>query len=389
MASMVHDDQYEGREQALAKHTLLEKYLEKLFFIVGNNSNRNKIINLNYVDCFAGPWLDESQNLSASSIAISLGVLIRVKNTLIKNGYKIQMRALFIEKNIDSANKGKIYLNSRKKDDIEAEYIIGDFTENVSEILAWCGKDFTFFFIDPKGYISITLDILQPLLMRKRSEFLINFMYEFIGRNAGMESQKKNIENLLGEKIEIKNLNPEQREILILQTFRKNIKLTSKMPRSWSGYSRVINPEKNRTKYHLVYFTTHPLGMVKFSEISDVVDDKQKKIRSKIHEDKLLGKHKNMELFGGSGDAYVETVSLDSKVDDYWLNNLTDIPKRITLHDFANILEETDWSPRLLQQSLLRLVSQGKVENLDLVGRRPVNFLHYDKQNGERLRKIT
>ncbi len=64
-------DGYQGREQAIVKLRLLESYLEKLFMI-GMSSAKLGITEICYVDCFAGPWGDEREDLSGTSIAISL-----------------------------------------------------------------------------------------------------------------------------------------------------------------------------------------------------------------------------------------------------------------------------------------------------------------------------
>ena len=53
-------DEYKGREQTYIKHTLLKTYLERLFMILGQNE---KVIC--YVDCFAGPWQEDSDKLKA------------------------------------------------------------------------------------------------------------------------------------------------------------------------------------------------------------------------------------------------------------------------------------------------------------------------------------
>lgn len=41
--------EYQGREQAYVKHTILRTYLQRLIMIIGRSE---KVIN--YVDCFAG-----------------------------------------------------------------------------------------------------------------------------------------------------------------------------------------------------------------------------------------------------------------------------------------------------------------------------------------------
>ena len=89
---------YDGREQAYIKHELLKGYLEKLFFIVGGAARRGGQIELRYVDCFAGPWGDPSEDLKTTSIAISLRTLDVVRQKLGRNGVAAAVHALYIEK---------------------------------------------------------------------------------------------------------------------------------------------------------------------------------------------------------------------------------------------------------------------------------------------------
>lgn len=63
MAASKMPDAYIGKEQAYVKHAILKTYLQRLFMIVGQG--KGPVIN--YVDCFAGPWQEEDQNLSNTS----------------------------------------------------------------------------------------------------------------------------------------------------------------------------------------------------------------------------------------------------------------------------------------------------------------------------------
>ena len=51
---------YRGKEPSYIKHELLKAYLKRLFLIIGMSAQRLGILELCYVDAFAGPWLDES-----------------------------------------------------------------------------------------------------------------------------------------------------------------------------------------------------------------------------------------------------------------------------------------------------------------------------------------
>ena len=171
---------YGGREHAYIKHKLLEGYLEKLFLIIGMGSGRLGITQLCYVDCFAGPWSDESEELSGTSIAISMRILEKCQQELVRKGVRVRFRALYVEKDKTAFARLHKYVSEQTATGIEVDALHGDFVSLRQDMLNWCGTGaFAFFFIDPKGWKEISIKVLRPLLQRPRSEFLINFMYDF------------------------------------------------------------------------------------------------------------------------------------------------------------------------------------------------------------------
>jgi hypothetical protein len=76
--------EYIGRPQAFLKHTILKTYLERLFMIIGQSE-----IVINYVDCFAGPWSDENEALTDTSIGISIAQM-RKSVAIFKKTFKRQ-----------------------------------------------------------------------------------------------------------------------------------------------------------------------------------------------------------------------------------------------------------------------------------------------------------
>ncbi|MBI1891286.1 MAG: hypothetical protein HYS18_11600 [Burkholderiales bacterium] len=89
---------YKGREQAFIKHLLLERYLERLLRIVGWSAAQLGYKEIVFVDCFAGPWQDESDDLSSTSIGISLSLLSKVHKDLDAKNKSVRFRAVFVEK---------------------------------------------------------------------------------------------------------------------------------------------------------------------------------------------------------------------------------------------------------------------------------------------------
>jgi three-Cys-motif partner protein len=382
---------YDGREQALIKHRLLEDYLEKLFLIIGMGSkNAGGRIELCYVDCFAGPWGDPSEDMQTTSIAISLRTLDTCRQKLASMGVNVKIRALYVEAKPSSFRRLQTYLDTCTPPGIKSHGMQGDFVALRKPILDWIGPEaFTFFFVDPMGYTEIAVPTLAPLVRRPRSEFLINLMYDHANRAMSMEGMRETMAMVLGEELDVTGLRPQEREYAFVHTYRENLKRC--MPTSMSrparaAHARVMNPERDRTKYHLVYLTSHPLGVVKFMEISAMANRVQAEVRA-VKRDQKKAADKNMDELWSAGtmvdfDAGQASIA---EVDAFWQNYLRGGDRLVNTTAFADILEHTDWFERDLQASLLRLIKAGKVVNRSVgASRRYKRPLHFEDK-GETL----
>lgn len=388
-------ESYVNREQAFIKHTLLKSYLQKLFRIIGAGS-RSRSIEICYVDCFAGPWGDESEGMEGTSIAISLQMLEACRIELAKLNVNATMRALFIEKNRHAYGRLEAYLKSFAPTEIQADCRHGDFVALRSDILKWAGSEaFAFFFVDPKGWKEAGIETLRPLLVRPRSEFLINFVYNFVNRTMSIPTLQKEMVDLIGEKIELDGLSPEEREESILSTYRTNLKKC--LPQNGqrfqgrSAYVRVLHPTDDRTWYHLVYLTTHPKGIHEFMNISDSIALVQQRVRigTKVaKQDEQVG---TADMFGIENCDGGESVgrAIESEVDQFWLNYLANGPRYVGLSEFADILEDTDWFPDDLQKSLARLIASNLIRNQNAESKRPKKPLHFERGNVDCLERVT
>jgi three-Cys-motif partner protein len=217
-------DEYKGREQALIKHKLLWGYLEQLIMIIGHSRARC----ITFVDCFAGPWQDESDTLSGTSIGISLEIMRRCRNSFTAIGRSVpRFRALYIEKNRGSFDRLQSFLGEPRAG-IETKALRGEFIDLEEEILDWCGPDaFVFFFIDPKGWKDMSMPKLRPLLERPNSEFLINLMYDFVNRAVSQEKFAEDMHDLFGEDIS-SAVNPalssKERERALMALYRQRLR---------------------------------------------------------------------------------------------------------------------------------------------------------------------
>lgn len=372
------------------KHKLLESYLEKLILIIGMSAKRQRSVEIGYVDCFAGPWGDESESMASTSIAISLQTMDSCRKKLLSLGVQANIRALYIEKNLSAFKRLSTYLQSSTPECVSSKCLQGDFLNLRDDILTWCGREsFVFFFIDPKGWKDVGVDHLRPLLQRPKSEFLINFIYDFINRTAAMTEWEADIAVFLGASRDVVQALdghlPHEREKLLLDSYRDGLKSrvppsTKKEFRPRTAYVRVMEPSKERPKYHLIYLTSHPKGLIEFMEISQGVDLIQKQIRAIKQLDKRQEKSRVRDMFSDEPSTDIEPSSInEAAVDTYWLNFLSTGIQAIDQNTFADIVETTDWFPNTLQTSLARLIANGQINNLDSKTKRPKKPLHFEK----------
>ena len=380
------DEAYKGREHSYIKHRLLESYLEKLLLIKGVTGTQE----LAYVDCFAGPWGDEGDDLKATSIAISLKILKKVRDALATQHKYVSMRAIYVEKSKKRFEELKLYLESNSPSGIQTHPIYGDYADKTDEVLRECGNSFTFFFIDPKKWTPVAIPRLLPLLKRENSEFVITFMYDFFNRAIGQEGMREQVHSLLGslgddELNNICSLGPKQREQIVLNKYRETLKAAmllspAQNPRSY--YTTVLHKDKDRTLYHLVYLTRHPKGIVEFAKLSEDVEIIQHKVRF----DTKQARMGTTDMFGvGDSELHALEAANAEDVKSYWMDKLETTGRIFTEEDLADMLEETDWLISDFQEAFRELLDELKVENMDAKGKRTVHHVHFDK--GERLRK--
>jgi three-Cys-motif partner protein len=379
-------DAYKGREQAYFKHRLLEAYLERLFMIVGHHQKT-----ICYVDCFAGPWQEKGTDLEDTSIAKSLNIIKKCQTGLGRIGNYPKFRALYIEKETKPFHKLKDYLMNRESDGVDTQAKHGSFYDLREEILSWCETNsFVFFFIDPTGWKkSVEIPILEPLLKRPNSEFLTTFMYDFVSRTVPRPEFQEDMQHIFGIVPDTQGMTPIQREEYLISLYRENLKQISPagggQPRT--AYVKVLKPTKDRTLYHLVYLTHHPKGIVEFMEASEKLDLVQKKTCALAKQDKRVQRNGQSELF--RADELVSENGEDhdlTEVKEYWLTRLPLGRKHFGMHEFADMLEDTEWFPGDFQKALGELIKEGKVRNQDAKRARPVKAVNFEK--GETLERL-
>lgn len=384
------DDSYRGREHSYIKHELLKGYLEVLLSVVGVAGTKEFV----YVDCFAGPWGDDTEAMTGTSIAISLVILSKVRETLasVHGITGTRFRAIYIEENRKRFSRLQDYLANNCPTGIDCHALNGDYSDLQDEILGLCGnRAFAFFFIDPLGWTDVGMPKFRKLLRRKKSEFLITFMYDFLNRAIGMQDFRNQVSAMLGELTEqefkfLSGLLSTDRADWVVRKYREQIKAEmgsdgAFQPRSF--HADVLHKDKERVHYHLVYLTRHPKGIVKFADASEKVALIQRTVRIQKKFDAQL----QSPLFSAEDIAGHDNSSRAnlSDVKAYWLDRLTSDPIVYDETCLADMIEETGWLPRDFQHAFKELLAEKKVENMNGNPRRTKHYVHFDK--GERLRR--
>lgn len=356
--------EYKNREQAFIKHTILRTYLQRLLMIIG----RNEAI-VNYVDCFSGPWSEESKDLEDTSIGISLQQMKQAANSLSEQfGRHVKFRALYIEKNKKAYEKLHKFLVGKNHYPIEVKCIHGDYTAHLGEIAKWTEGAFTFFFVDPKGWKRvISAPTLAPLLKLKKTEFLVNLMYDFFNRAASMEEHAADVAELLGKPIVFSGTETSvERQSIIISSYREVINQAYK---GRIAYVPVERPGKDRVLYFLVYLTRHPIGIMVFKEAAEemLVVQRVTQFETRLR-----------QQIEGSATHDLFTIDTETSIPDkmaitdnrlsakkYLLRRLSNIPLLIDYECWATFMEETDLYPSDFQLAFKELLVDGMIENLD------------------------
>lgn len=370
--------EYEGREQAYIKHYILKSYLQRLFMIIGLQRH----LTINYVDCFAGPWSDETEDLSDTSIGISIQIMRECVQALsIKFNRPVKFRALYIEKNQKSFLRLQEFILKQKNPALELQCLQGDYTTLITDVIDWTQGSFTFFFVDPKGWKKIICgNTMSPLLKLPNTEFLINLMYDFANRAISIEKHNADFLDLLGDvPVFPPDATPVDRQEIVLSLYRKTIKSY------YQGRSVAVpieRPGKDRVLYFLVYLTRHPKGIEVFKTEAETMQLVQRVTQVEVKLRLQQSKSESLDLF--SPNDYVENLILpsDNRVSAkaYLLDVLSRGPLTIDLSCWANFLEETGFYPGDLQMAIKELISEKRVVNLDGdVSRRRSLFIQAEK----------
>jgi three-Cys-motif partner protein len=380
---MIVPESYRNREQTYIKHQLLKTYLERLFMIIGQHQSV-----IRYVDCFSGPWNEQDENLQDTSIGICLDIMRKCRDGLARTGKSVRFQALFIEKDKRPFERLEAYLSICASPDVTTAARNGEFYDLREQILNWCGPDdFTFFFIDPKGWKKVVeILTLEPFLKRPNSEFLINFMYDFLLRTLTQESFHEDMMAIFGSVPDTISMAPKQKETYLIDLYRLRLKQIAPskggIPRT--AHVSILYPLRDRTLYHLVYLTRHSKGIAVFMDASEKLEIIQKQAREQAKQKDREERTRQLELFQSCNEISPERQIDLEGIKLYWLGKLSGHSCRFGIDQLADMIEETGWFESDLQAAFGELSGQGIVANLDdMTKRRRKKFVHFDAYHNQ------
>jgi three-Cys-motif partner protein len=293
---MSNGELYEGREQTLVKHFILQKYLERFAHIVGSLCDV-----LTYVDCFSGPWNARSEKFEDSSFAIALTQLRKARDSHSSRGRNIQLRCFFLEKN--PAAYAKLREFTDPVTDAKIETRNATLEESIPDIVDFvrCGgrNAFPFIFIDPTGWTGFEMDTISPLLKLNPGEVLINFVTSHIRRflDSPQEQTQESFRRMFGSgafRAKVQGLARQDREDAAVEEYAQTVKTLGGFAHGCRAI--VLHPELDRTHFDLIYATRNPKGIEVFKEVEKKAMEVQESARAAAQQRKRVARHGQPEL---------------------------------------------------------------------------------------------
>lgn len=255
---------WELAEHTRAKHQLLRNYLDAWFPILGKNNRR-----IIFLDGFAGPGI--YSNGEQGSPLIALNALVNHKYFGRLSGTEFVF--IFIESDRDRYQNLMAELNSYGQS-------IGGMPANVrvlsynSEFAAVASKIAevgagnlapTLAFIDPFGWSGVPMKVVANLLASRKCEVIFNFMFDHV--NRFVEDSRPGVANSFADLFGTEGDEHRRAGSLIGDSRKAFLRdLYGSQLKSVAGFTYVrpfemIDTNRNRTAYFLMYGTRSPKGL--------------------------------------------------------------------------------------------------------------------------------
>ena len=255
---------YEGREQALVKHTFLDTYMPAQIPKIVSWADE-----FTYVDLFAGPWQSKSGDYSDTSFGIALRRMTEAKATQAKLGRKVRMVAHLVEK--DANNYAELIEAVKRFPEVETRCYPGVAEQHAATIAKLIPtRAFRFVVIDPKGLPDVR--VFKCLIEPGNTEVLLNFMFQFANRFASSQDRMPPLEGWLG------GLSDEEgswrKDFAVLKGAEREAAITDRARQALRKmgnyvYAPALTVDETATErplYKLIYLSRHPIGLRLFRD---------------------------------------------------------------------------------------------------------------------------
>lgn len=255
---------YEGREQALVKHTFLDTYMPAQIPKIVSWADE-----FTYVDLFAGPWQSKSGDYSDTSFGIALRRMTEAKATQAKLSRNVRMVAHVVEK--DAGNFAQLVEAVKRFPEVETHCYRGIAEQHAATIARLIPtRAFRFVVIDPKGVPDVRA--FKCLIEAGNTEVLLNFMFQFANRFASSQDRMPPLEGWLGGlsheegswRKDFAALKGAEREAAITNQARQALRKMGNY--LYAPALTVDETATERPLYKLIYLSRHPIGLRVFRD---------------------------------------------------------------------------------------------------------------------------
>jgi three-Cys-motif partner protein len=278
---------YEGREQAYVKHSLLQIYLPELAYRVGK-----KWDSLVYVDGFAGPWKTHDPSHADSSFSIAIEAL-RLSQIGLReaHGRELRLDCILVEQDKSAFAELKRFAANETSVNFGVHALQGEFVKkipSIDQLIAGSGKNpFKFILLDPTGWAQIPMERLKSFLHDRSSEVLVTLMTRDINRFLAQPDRAESYRSLFGRPGVLQILQqtpPEERPEQAVLEYSQSLKELCGF--KYVSAAVVLEPIKESVRYFLVYATNHPRGI----EVFKAAEIKAAKIQDDIRHEASIQK---------------------------------------------------------------------------------------------------
>lgn len=289
---------YRDREQSYVKHVMLRTYLERFAHIIGSWAD-----SITYVDCFSGPWQTKSEEFRDTSFGIAIDELRKARQHIVKStGRQVALRCFFVES--DKSSFERLDAFRQRNTDIEIRLAHSKFEAALSQIQSFIqepsGKKFAFILVDPKGWDGFSMSAMADLLRLPFVEVVVNFMTSFIKRflESPSELTQIQLEALFGDgsfRRVIDGLSGLEREYAAVDAYARNLAKVGNF--GFVCKALVLNPEIDKTHYHLIYATRNSKGAEVFKKAESSAMKEMNLVRAEVSQKKREEKTGQKDLF--------------------------------------------------------------------------------------------